>query len=64
MVVLNNSDELRIFSYFVNRLHWSDLVEGQINTTNINKLSWSNNDGLSSDNREFGIWRNLVGKTL
>jgi len=45
-------------------LRWSDPVEGRINTTNIDELSRSNNDGLLSDGGELGIWRNLVGKTL
>ena len=47
---------------FINRLH--QIVKGQINTTNIGKLSWSDNDGSLSDNKELGIWHNSISKTL
>ena len=64
MIVLNNSNELRTSSHPINRLRQSDLVEGRIDTTNINKPSRSDDNGLLSDDGELGIWYNLVGKTL
>ena len=64
MVVQNKGDKLRTFSYTIDGLRWSDLVEGRTNTTNIDKLNWGDDDGLLSDNGELGIWHNLVGKTL
>ena len=54
-VVLNNSNKLWTFSHPINRLHWSDPVEGQINITNINEPSQSNNNGLLSNNKQLGI---------
>ena len=55
MVVLNNSDKLQSSSHTINRLHQSDPVKGQINIININKPSWSDDSGLLSNNKEFGI---------
>ena len=55
MVVLNDSNKLRTSGHPINRLRWSDLVEGRINTTNINKPSRSDDNGLLSDNGELGI---------
>jgi hypothetical protein len=63
-VVLNDSDKLQSFSHTINRLRRSDLVKGQINTTNIDKLSQSDDGGSSSDDKELGIWHDLAGKTL
>ena len=64
MVVQNNGDKLRTSSYTIKGLRWSDLVEGQTNTTNIDELNRGDNDGLLSNDGELGIWHNLVGKTL
>ena len=64
MVVLNNSNKLQSSSHPINRLYWSDPVKGQINTTNINKPSWSDDGELLSNNKKFRIQHNLVGKTL
>ena len=64
MVVWNKGNKLRTFGYTIDGLGQSDLVEGRINTTNINKPNQGDNNGLLSNNGELGIWRNLVSKTL
>ena len=48
----------------INRLCQSDPVKGQINITNISKLSWSDDDGSLSNNKELRIWHNLASMTL
>ena len=63
-VVLNDSDKLRTSGHPIDRLRWSDPVEGRINTTNIDEPSRSDDDGSSSDDGELGIWRDSAGKTL
>jgi len=54
-VVLDYSNKLQNSSYSINRLRQSDLIKGQINTTNINKLSRSSNDGLLGNGKELRI---------
>ena len=51
MVVWNDGDKLRT----IDRLRWSDPVEGRTNTTNIDEPNWGDDDGSSSDDRELGI---------
>ena len=63
-VVWNESDELRTSGHTIDGLRWSDPVEGQTDTTNINEPNWGDGDGSSSDDGELGIWRDSVGKTL
>ena len=63
-MVLNNNNKLQSSGHPINGLRQSNPVKGQINTTNINKLSRSNNSGLLSNNRGLRIWYNLAGKTL
>ena len=63
-MVLDYSDKLRNSSHLINRLRRSDLVEGQIDTTNIDKLSRSGDNGSLGDGRKLKIWYNLAGKTL
>ena len=63
-MVLNNSNKLQSSGYFINKLRQNNLVKGQINTTNINKPSQSDDGGLLSNNKEFRIWHNLIDKTL
>ena len=63
-VVLNDSDELRTSGHPIDRLRWSDPVEGRIDTANIDEPSRSDDDGSSSDDGELGTWRDSAGKTL
>ena len=54
-MVLNDSDKLQSSGHTINGLHQSDPVKGQIDTTNIDKLSQSDDGGSLNDNRELGI---------